>query len=466
MPPPNITGQLHLGHALFVTLQDITTRFRRMQGYAALWLPGTDHAGLATQTKLDTTMLQQGLDPNGPEFDSFALTYKQNLKNTISDQLRACGASCDWSRERFTLDDAYSASVIEALKRCHSAQMLYSHEGQWYLNMEPLAASILTSMEMGDITIIPAGEAGTMRNFLSNIEPWCISRQIRWGHRLPIWTNDGQIEIAEKSPGDNWIQEEGCLDTWFSSALWPFATLGWPDNTEDFQQFYPAAMIETADDILFFWCARMLMMGILLTGRLPFDTIFLHGLIRDKFGKKMSKSDGNGIDPLDIIKKYGCDAMRFALAENAVAGHDMKLSEECFQSAKALRIKLWNAARYTIGHNDRIGYEDRSSDHADDIKMKNILSDAHTKITKELEDFRYHIAAADIRKLLYNDFCGWYIEATKERLYQQDDKNALATLMFCLEGILHLIHPFMPFVSERIRMSYSDVQLITDDWDQ
>jgi valyl-tRNA synthetase len=449
-----------MGHALFATLQDISTRHHRMQGDCTLWLPGTDHAGLATQQKLDDQMRKAGLDPEGPDFDAFAENYKTNLKSTISDQLRACGASCDWSRERFTLDDDYSKAVIEALRRCHSAGMLYEDSGQWYLDMTALAGRILTAMDDEEITIIPAGEAGTLRNFLSKIEPWCISRQIRWGHKLPIWKSGNDIQISDTSPGTEWAQEFGCLDTWFSSALWPFATLGWPHDTEDMQKFYPAAMIETADDILFFWCARMLMMGWFLTDQLPFKTIYLHGIILDKFGKKMSKSDGNGIDPLEMIQKYGCDAMRFALAEGSTPGQNMKLHEEKFQAAKGLRIKLWNAARYALSHKDRMGiYGPPKGFHADDLRMMQLARDAKERIGKELTDLRYHIAADEMRKFIFTDLCGWYIEATKHRLYDENDQDALDTLMWALDQTLRMIHPFMPFVSERIRMAYSDTPL-------
>ena len=479
MPPPNITGILHMGHALFATLQDISTRYHRMKGDATLWLPGTDHAGLATQAKLDALMLEQGLDPAGPEFDAFAADYKANLKGTITHQLRSCGTSCDWSRETFTLDDRYSKAVIEALKRCHEANMLYEEDGQWWLDMEPLAKRLIAHLDAGDMTIIPAGQEGTLRNFIENIEPWCISRQIRWGHKLPIWTNRNtsdlasypqnrtQLAISGESPGDGWEQEFGALDTWFSSALWPFATLGWPEDTEDMRRFYPAAMIETADDILFFWCARMLMMGLLLTDRLPFDTIFLHGLIRDEFGRKMSKSDNNGIDPLDIIDRYGCDSMRFALAEAATPGQDMRMWDDKFQAGKALRTKLWNAARYALGHYDRLGgplTAFPTSRHYDDLEMVTRLTAAQEGLTEALEGLRYHEAAHIIRKFIFDDLCGWYIEATKSRLYDEDDREAMETLMWALDRTLRMLHPIMPFVTERIRAAYSEAPLITSSW--
>jgi valyl-tRNA synthetase len=472
MPPPNITGILHMGHALFATLQDISTRYHRMIGDATLWLPGTDHAGMATNTKIIALMLEEGLNPDDPAaFDAFAENYKKNLRSTISGQLRSCGTSCDWSRETFTLDEGYSRAVLTAMERCETAGMLYQKDGDWWLDMEPLAKRLIAELDDGAIEIIPAGQEGTLRNFIEKIEPWCISRQIRWGHKLPIWkssdmTNSGaQLVISDKSPGEGWERESGCLDTWFSSALWPFATLGWPDDTEDMRQFYPAAMIETADDILFFWCARMLMMGLLLTDQLPFKTIFLHGLIRDKFGKKMSKSDNNGIDPLDIIDRYGCDSMRFALAEAATPGQDMRMWDDKFQAGKAMRTKLWNAAKYALGHYDRLGRPEMAlpSDlHADDAEMIQRAETASGAILGAYGYLRYHEAAHELRRFIFDDLCGWYIEATKSRLYDENDLGALQTMMWALDKACRLAHPIMPFVTERIRGTYSDTPLITD----
>jgi valyl-tRNA synthetase len=467
MPPPNITGILHMGHALFATLQDISTRYHRMKGDRTLWLPGTDHAGLATNAKIEAEMEAKGLDlTDDSAFYSFAADYKANLHGTITGQLRSCGASADWSREVFTLDEGYSHAVIEALRRCHLAGMLYQADGQWWLNMEPLAERLVSHLDAGEMEIIPAGQEGTLRNFIEKIEPWCISRQIRWGHRLPIWTKCGEILVGETAP-EGWTQEFGCLDTWFSSALWPFATLGWPNDTEDMRQFYPAAMIETADDILFFWCARMLMMGLFLTDQLPFKTIFLHGIIRDKFGKKMSKSDGNGIDPLAIIDQYGCDAMRFALAEAATPGQDMRMWDDKFQAGKALRIKLWNASRYAQGHWERMGKPTNFqpiSEHYDDKAMIDKTNTAHKLMTGALEDLRYHEAAFIIRQFIFADLCGWYIEATKSRLYDDSDQSALETLMWALDKSLRMLHPIMPFITERIWQAFSDEPLITSAW--
>ncbi len=437
-----------MGHALFATLQDISTRYHRMKGDCTLWLPGSDHAGLATQSKLDALMVEQGLDPSGPEFDTFAENYKQNLQGTIMTQLRSCGASCDWSRETFTLDDRYSRAVQAAWNKCLESDLVYYEGDEIFINMEPLAKDLLACMNAGKLNIIPFHQTATLRNFLENIEPWNVGRKIRWGHKIP---------------GHDMV-----FDTWFSSALWPFASLGWPDETPDFKRFFPAAMIETADDILFFWCARMLMMGLLLElDDLPFNTIFLHGIIRDKHGRKMAKSQGNGIDPLEIIDRYGADSMRFALAESATPGQDMRIWDDKFQAGKALRTKLWNAARYCLGHWERLGSPEitfHGLKHADDIEMLKRLWTAHSALTKALDELRYHEAAFLIRQFIFNDLCGWYIEATKSRLYDDNDMAALCTIMFALDRTLKMLHPFMPFVTERIRMAYSQEPLITAEW--
>lgn len=463
MPPPNITGKLHMGHALFTTLQDIAIRFQRSQGKAALWLPGTDHAGLATQQKLDEQMLAQGLDPQGPEFESFAQAYKANLSHEITDQLRRTGASCDWSRYTFTLDDHYSHAVITALKRCHDSQMLYKQGDQWYLDMRSLADQLLAHMDTGDLEIRPANEAKTLRHFLENIEPWNISRQIRWGHKLPIWTKGPSITISDEAP-EGWTREEGCLDTWFSSALWPFATLGWPDDTGDLRKFYPAAMIETADDILFFWCARMLMMGLLLTGQMPFKLIYLHGIMRDKNGDKMSKSLGNGIDPLTIIDQYGCDAMRFALADATQPGQDMRMWDDKFQAGKAMSTKLWNAAKFALMHRQRMGEpQAQPSTQSRDIALIELLREREGSIRAHYADLEYARAAQLLRHTLFDDYCGSYLEDAKERL-RADDPEALTTLITGLRTILLMAHPIMPFITEKLWGTFFSGQLINQRW--
>lgn len=467
MPPPNITGILHLGHAYFATLQDTAIRFRRMQGRRALWLPGTDHAGLATQEKLDAAMLARGLDPGGPEFLPFAAEWKESHRGTITGQLRRMGASCDWSRERFTLDERYSRSVTEALRRCHEAGMLHRRDGQWWLDMSEPAARLLGHMDAGDLRILPESEGKTLRHFLGSIEPWCISRQIRWGHTLPIWTlPEGGIRISDECPCPGAIRETDVLDTWFSSALWPFASLGWPDDTPDMRAFYPADLIETADDILFFWGARMLMMGLLLTERLPFRTVFLHGLVRDAQGRKMSKSLGNGIDPLDVIARHGTDPLRIALLESTTPGLDLRFREEALLAGRALCSKLWNAARFTLSHWERMGgppvrrpAEPRGADAA----LIHEFDAAAREATEALEDYDFRRYAAAVRTFAWDRLCSFHIEGAKDRL-RADDIDALAALAFVLDGTLRLAHPMAPYITERIRSAYTGEPLISAVW--
>ena len=462
MPPPNITGKLHLGHAMFSTLQDIIIRHKRMTGYDALWTPGTDHAGLATQEKLMNELALQDINPSYDEFCKFAEDWKQNYQGKITEQLRSLGSSCYWSKERFTLDNQYTDATITAFNKCNDANMLYRKDNQWYLDMKQLADEIISCYENGEITIIPESEGKTFCHFLRNIEPWCISRQIWWGHRMPIWYNENgdwcsayNEEDAKSKLSGNLYQEKDCLDTWFSSSLWPFAILGWPNNTEDYNKYYPADIIETADDILFFWCARMLMMGKLLTGKLPFKTIYLHGIIRDKHGRKMSKSLDNGIDPNDIITKYGCDTLRFALAENTSPGLDMKISDEIFITSKKFINKLWNCSKFILMHYERnqslnniynISYID-----PENIKM---IHDA-------LDEYNFRKAAGYIRHFIKDQFCDWWIETSKEKLYA-DDEETLKTGLRCLEEILKISHPFIPYITEYIWDSFHYTLLIDE----
>ncbi len=429
-----------MGHAMFTTLQDILIRYHRMTGHNTLWLPGTDHAGLATQEKLDAEMRAEGLDPNGPEFPAYAEAYKQRLGGSITEQLRRTGASCDWSRYRFTLDEQYSRAVEHAFSICQDRGMLYREGEDWYLDMRDLATRLLAEIDAGNLRIIPEYGEKTLRHFLDNIEPWCISRQIRWGHRIPI---EGETAV---------------LDTWFSSALWPFATLGWPEQTEDLATFYPAALIETGDDILFFWCARMLMMGLLLTDRLAFSTIYLHGLIRDKDGRKFSKTLGNGIDPLKIIDQYGCDGMRMALTEAATPGQDMLLQDDKLQAGKALRIKLWNAAKFSLP----LMCEEGEITHPDDLEICARMAQARDSIGEHITAYEFHLAAGEARKALYDDLCGWYIEAAKDRLYE-GDPSAKAALYRAFDQLLRFMHPFMPFVTEEIAGHYRQ-RLVDTSW--
>jgi valyl-tRNA synthetase len=441
MPPPNITGRLHMGHALFATIQDTLTRHHRMAGRNTLWLPGFDHAGLATQSKLDAEMEAAGLDPDGPDFEPFAESYRTRLGSEIEDQLRRTGASCDWSRRRFTLDDGYSRSVSAAFDICRDRGMLYKEGKDWFMRMDDLAARLLGEIDTSNLKILPESGEAVMREFLRNIEPWCISRQIRWGHKLPI---EG---------------ETGVLDTWFSSALWPFASLGWPDDTPDMRTFHPATLIETGDDILFFWCARMLMMGLLLTDGLAFDTILLHGIVRDAQGRKMSKSLGNGIDPLGIIDRYGCDGMRMALIEGSAPGRDLRIQDERLQAGKAFANKLWNVARFALP----LMEEGHAIDHADDLGIAARLAAARETITGHIADYDLHLAAATARKALFDDASSWWIERSKERLWA-GDPSARSSMAATMDSLLRMLHPFMPFTSEEIRTHAGGRPLITSEW--
>jgi valyl-tRNA synthetase len=468
MPPPNITGQLHMGHALFITLQDTLIRFHRMRGANALWIPGTDHAGIATQEKIIEELGKRGIDATRDNFLSFAAQWKDQYQGRITTQLTRLGASCDWQRERFTLDKQYSASVIEAFNRIAEKGLIYRDKNQWWLDTRQLAERALAALDSGELTIMPDDGAKTYRHYLRNIEPWCLSRQIWWGHQIPAWHDaDGNWFIArsfedacEKAGHDRLTQDEDVLDTWFSSSLWPFAIHGWPQNTEDLARYYPATLIETADDILFFWCARMIMMGLCLTDQLPFRTIYLHGIIRDKFGRKMSKSLGNGIDPLEISQKFGTDALRFALLENSIAGQDMKLGDDKFSSAKRFTTKLWNAARFCLLNTEAIA-ELRPSEHPDDLRILSLLEQHRQEMIEHLEGYNFHQAARTLRIAIKDEFCDWWIEAAKQRL-REGDGAAGWTAIEGLRRILRLAHPFLPFTTEAIWSEISDTQLISE----
>lgn len=300
MPPPNITGQLHLGHALFLTIQDIATRHRLQRGDDACWIPGTDHAGLATHEKLTAYLIQQGSDPTDSAlYDQQAWAWKERFHARITTQMRAMGIACDWTRERFTLDTSYQDTMQHAFAQLATRAKLYRQDGQWYLDMREAARALLGALDQGEIRITPATATGRLRHFLEHIEPWCISRQIRWGWRLPL-LHDGQgswqlDDHPDRPAPTGWIREQDTADTWLLSSLWPLALLGWPHDQEAMARYFPAAWMETGEDILFFWCARMLMTGWLLTGQWAFRDIWLQGLIRDKHGCKMSKSLDNAM---------------------------------------------------------------------------------------------------------------------------------------------------------------------------
>lgn len=652
IPPPNITGQLHMGHALDETLQDILIRFRRMQGYSALWLPGTDHASIATEAKIVEAMKQEGVTKEDIGRDGFmkrAWEWKEKYGGTIISQLKKLGSSCDWDRERFTLDEGCSKAVKEVFVKLYNEGLIYRGERminwcpncktsisdaevdfaekdgnfwhirypladgsgylnlattrpetmlgdtavavhpederyqhligkmlilplvgreipivadtyveqdfgtgvvkitpahdpndfevglrhnlpvinimdesgiinenggeyqgmdrldarkkivkaleeqgylikvepikhnvgtcyrcktvveprvskQWFVKMEPLAKPAVKAVEDGEVKFVPERFDKIYFNWMNNIKDWCISRQLWWGHRIPAWYCDdcNEITVSRETPhacckcGSTHIhQDEDTLDTWFSSALWPFSTLGWPDNTEELNYFYPTSTLVTGYDIIFFWVARMIFSGLAHMGKVPFDTVFIHGIVRDANGVKMSKSLGNGIDPLEVIDQYGADALRFMLATGNSPGNDMRYSPEKVEASRNFANKIWNAARFILmnleGH--EIKNELPNELTTEDKWIISSFNRVAKEITENLEKFELGIAAQKIYDFLWDVFCDWYIEIAKIRMNSDDAQtaqNAREVLVWVMTGTLKLLHPFMPFITEEI----------------
>ena len=652
MPPPNVTGQLHMGHAMDSTLQDILIRFKRMQGYAALWVPGTDHAGIATQIKVEEELRKnEGLsryDLGREKFLERVWDWKHKYGNRIVEQQKKLGASCDWSRARFTMDEGLSKAVrhvfvslykkgliykgsriinwcphcvtalsdaeveyqdkpgnfwhirypiqgeegryvivattrpetmlgdtgvavnpnderykdivgkkcilplvgrempivadeyvdmefgtgcvkmtpahdpndfevglrqnletirvlddngkvvegygrysgmdrYEARKaivadleeqgylvkvephqhnvgtcyRCHNdVEPLIS--AQWFVKMKPLAEEALRVVNEGEVKFVPDRFSKIYTNWMENVHDWCISRQLWWGHQIPAWTCQecGHITVSEDDPTEcehchshNIKQEEDVLDTWFSSALWPFSTLGWPEETEDYKYFYPTDVLVTGYDIIFFWVARMIFSGCEHTGKPPFHTVFIHGLVRDDKGRKMSKSLGNGIDPLDMIDQYGCDALRFNLVTGNSPGNDMRFYTERCEAMRNFANKIWNASRFLMMNLtiDQCQLPDKL-----ELEDKWILSKLNSvipEITENMERYELGVAAQKVYDFIWDSYCDWYIELTKTRLQGEDEDSkvrAQQVLCYVLTQILKLLHPFMPFITEEI----------------
>ncbi|MEG1887294.1 MAG: valine--tRNA ligase, partial [Oscillospiraceae bacterium] len=651
MPPPNITGQLHMGHALDNTLQDILIRWRRMQGRAALWIPGTDHASIATEAKIVGAMKAEGItksDIGREKFLERAWEWKENFGGKITEQLKKLGSSCDWDRERFTMDEGCSKAVKEVFVRLYEKGLIYRGERiinwcphcltsisdaeveysekdgafwhlrypladgngyielattrpetllgdtavavhpddvrykdmigktvilplvgkeipiisdtyvemdfgtgvvkitpahdpndfevglrhnlpivnvmtddaiinenggkycgleryearkqivkdldeqgflvkiqpmkhnvgscyrcgttveprlskQWFVKMKSLAEPATDAVKNGEITLIPSRFEKTYYNWMENIKDWCVSRQLWWGHRIPAWYCEdcGEITVSRNEPsecakcGGKLHQDEDTLDTWFSSALWPFSTLGWPENSLDLKYFYPTNTLVTGYDIIFFWVARMIFSGLEYTGKAPFNTVLFHGIIRDSEGRKMSKSLGNGIDPLIEIEKFGADALRFTLATNNTPGNDMRYSEERVESSRNFANKLWNAARFVLMNLD----DEQPSAHIPEnlsIEDKWVLSKLNKlvlEVTDNLEKYEIGLAVSKLYDFIWDVFCDWYIEIAKVRLNSPDSdgiNTAKAVLVYVLTDILKLLHPFMPFITEEI----------------
>ena len=655
IPPPNVTGALHMGHALNNTLQDILCRWKRMQGYNVLWMPGTDHAGIATQNVVERQLAAEGKDRHDlgrEEFIERVWKWKAESGGQIIGQLKRLGASCDWERERFTMDEGLSKAVrtvfvklyedgliyrdnrlINWCPRCHTAlsdievehedhkghlwhirypvvgqpgrvvvvattrpeTMLgdtavavhpeddryrdlvgkrvilplldreipvvaddyvdrefgtgvvkitpahdfndfevglrhgldrinvldesgvinaagHQYEGldrfaarsrivaeldaagllekiddhpmsvggcyrcktvvepylslQWYVKVAPLAERALDAVKSGKTRILPKQWENTYYDWMENIRDWCISRQIWWGHRIPAWFCDhcGQVTVAMEAPtvcakcgSDELRQETDVLDTWFSSALWPFSTMGWPDQTPELKTFYPTACLVTGFDILFFWVARMMMMGLHFMDEVPFTDVYIHALVRDAQGHKMSKSKGNVIDPLTVIDQYGTDAFRFTLAAFAAQGRDIKLAEERIAGYRNFCNKVWNAARFTLMNlegfdPDQVSYETLEFSQGDKWILHRLNETARI-VDETLSGYRYNESAMALYQFTWSEFCDWYLELSKQDIYNGTPERKLATqyvLWYTLDSLLRLLHPFMPFITEEI----------------
>ena len=671
MPPPNVTGQLHMGHAMDCTLQDILIRFKRMQGYAALWVPGTDHAGIATQIKVEEELRKsEGLtryDLGREKFLERVWDWKHKFGNRIVEQQKKLGASCDWSRARFTMDEGLSNAVRHVFVSLYNKGLIYKgsriinwcphcvtalsdaeveykekpghlwhirypiagEEGryvtvattrpetmlgdtgvavnpedgryrdivgkkcilplvnkeipivadayvdmefgtgcvkmtpahdpndfevglrhnletirvlddngkvvegygrysgmdryearkaivadleeqgylvkveehthnvgtcyrcgtdvepiisaQWFVKMEPLAREALRVVNDGEVKFVPDRFSKIYTNWMENVHDWCISRQLWWGHRIPAWTCEdcGGMTVSETDPTEcqhchstHIHQEEDVLDTWFSSALWPFSTLGWPDeSSEDFKYFYPTDVLVTGYDIIFFWVARMIFSACEHTGKPPFHTVFIHGLVRDDKGRKMSKSLGNGIDPLEMADQYGADALRFNLITGNSPGNDMRFYTERCEAMRNFANKIWNASRFLMMNLtiDRCELPDRL-----ELEDKWILSKLNSvipEVTENMERYELGVAAQKVYDFIWDSYCDWYIELTKTRLQGEDEDSKLRAqqvLCYVLTETLKLLHPFMPFITEEIwqALPHSGDYLMLQQWPQ
>ncbi|NLI20859.1 MAG: valine--tRNA ligase [Clostridiales bacterium] len=666
MPPPNITGQLHMGHALDCLLQDAPIRYHRMKGDPTLWLPGTDHASIATEVKIVEQMKTEGLTKemvSREEFLRRAWRWKEEYGGRINRQQRRLGASCDWTRERFTMDEGCNEAVREVFVNLYEKGLIYrgsriinwcpvcrtalsdaeveyeeqhshlwhihypgadggagvtvattrpetmlgdtavavnpederyrdligkkvilpivnkeipvvadayvdmafgtgavkitpahdpndfevamrhnleiirvtnddgtmnQHAGrfegiheyecrkliaaeleaqgylvkvedythnvgtcyrchttvdpvtslQWFVKMEPLAKPAIEAVKSGQTKFVPDRFSKIYFNWMENIRDWCISRQLWWGHRIPAWYCDecGEIIVSREAPdkctkcgGTRLRQDEDVLDTWFSSGLWPFSTLGWPRLTEDLAYFYPTSMLVTGYDIIFFWVARMIFSGIAQMGQTPFDTVLIHGLVRDAQGRKMSKSLGNGVDPLEIIDAYGADALRFSLAMGISPGNDTRFSTEKVEAARNFANKVWNASRFVLMNLQTRETIDPEALTLPDRWILSRLEKAIAEVSAHMEDGDFGLSATKIYEFTWSEFCDWYIKMAKGRLTGEDEapkRNVRAVLCHVLESLLKLLHPFMPYLTEEVYQHLPDAQgmLITDSW--
>ena len=671
IPPPNITGKLHMGHALDETIQDLLIRYKRMQGYNTLWLPGTDHAAIATEAKVVAKLKEEGIskeDLGREEFLNRAWEWKKEYGGIIINQIKKLGCSCDWDRERFTMDEGLSNAVKHVFVELYNKGLIYKgkkminwcpycktsisdaeveyeeepthlwhikykvkgeenryvivattrpetmlgdtgvavhpaderykdlvgktvilpimnkeipvvadefvekefgtgavkltpahdpndyesgerhglevvevfdetgkmndlvpeYEGmdlyearekiveklkeigalvkiedythnvgkcyrchhriepkiseQWFVKMDTLAKPAIDAVRNGEVKFIPERFDKTYFNWMENIRDWCISRQLWWGHRIPAYyckecgnmqVSESEITKCNKCGSKNIEQDDETLDTWFGSALWPFSTLGWPEQTEDFKYFYPTDTLVTGYDIIFFWVARMIFSAIEHTGKAPFKNVFIHGIVRDSQGRKMSKSLGNGIDPIEVIDKYGTDALRFSLILGISPGNDIRYMPEKLEAASNFANKLWNASKFVLGNLENYK-EIEFKDIKDDLTYadKWILSKLNVlvaEITNNIDGFELGVFAQKIYDFIWNEFCDWYIEMVKPRLYNENDKTKLAamyTLNKVLADSLKLLHPIMPFITEEIytKLYNNDESIMISKW--
>lgn len=465
MPPPNITGILHIGHASFLSIQDSLTRYYRKAGKQTLWLPGTDHAGIATHEKIIESF--KGEKFTKEEYIQRGSELKEKFQNRIIEQIKATGASCDWSKFQYTMDKIFHIAALTALKKLNEKGLIYRKDNQWYISMKDMADDLLNGIKENAIKINDETEFNKLKPMLENIKDWCISRQIDWGYQIPIFYNDnGQHLITEDEKeaieilGSNAKRETSTLDTWFTSSLWPMATLGWPMETQDYNDFYPAQMIETGADILFFWCAKMLMMGKFLTGIYPFSEILLHGICRDKNGKKMSKSLGNGIDPLDIINKYGADALRFGLLSQTTH-KDIRINENDFAISSKFINKIWQASRFFEMSlkklPDTIIKLPKECSELENFynEIKTIKDNFHEKMSSR----NFLEATRELQYSFKHKFCDLWIEENKTKIFD-GDKKTLEIGLAILYDYLNLFHCFIPLITEHISKQFWDIDLI------
>ncbi len=648
LPPPNVTGVLHVGHALNSTLQDVICRWKRMKGYEVCWVPGTDHAGIATQWVVERELAKEGLtrhDVGREEFLKRVWEWKEKYGSRIINQLKKLGTSCDWERERFTMDEGFSKAVRRAFvrlykegliyrgkrlinwcPRCHTAlsdleveheeeqgnlwyirypivgedgyivvattrpetllgdvavavnpkDERYSHlvgkrvrlpivgreipiiadeyvdpefgtgavkitpahdfndyevaqrhglpeiqimddwgritvppfkgmdrfeareaivtmlkdeellekvephihsvghcyrcktviepylTEQWFVKTKPLAEKAIEAVKTNEVKFIPKQWENTFFDWMYNIRDWCISRQIWWGHRIPAWycLECGHVNVAEEAPekcencgSSNLKQDEDVLDTWFSSSLWPFGVFGWPEETDDLKAFYPTDLLVTGFDIIFFWVARMMMMGYHFTGKRPFADVYVHALVRDEKGQKMSKTKGNVIDPLEMVEKYGADTLRFTLTALAAQGRDIRLSERIIEGYRHFANKVWNVGRFVLNATKDIEKEGSVAYAPEDMWILTKLSEAVEEYDRALESYRFNDAAKAVYQFIWNELADWYLEFTKHRIYkgtEEEKRTAAHTLLKVLRDSLKLLHPIMPFISEEI----------------